>query len=52
MAVSEILFTAKSMESPAILYNGILVPVRTSFGQHQRGGKTIQCINVRFMWIC
>ena len=31
-------------------YNGILVPVRTSFGLRRRGGKTYNIS--RLMWIC
>ena len=33
-------------------FNGILVPVRTSFGLRRRGGKRYNVSNVRLMWIC
>ena len=35
------------------IYNGMLVPVRTSFGLRRRGGKTYNVSTyVRLMWIC
>ena len=41
----------ETLRVSSFINNGILVPVRASFGLRWCGVK-VQCINLRLMWIC